>query len=217
MLLASQQFTEQTSNSHAPHKDMKTIRSSRLPFLAFTLIELLVVIAIIAILAGMLLPSLSKAKATTIGARCLNGQKQLSIGFTLYAGDFDEKLLPVGNGGGYWPGPIDSMGNVIPPPPNFTGLAPDVALANVQRGIQAGPLYRYVADVKVYNCPGDKRTTKTPGSGWGYDSYSKVDGMNGSGWGGSPLTAAPARLRVQCIRWCSSRRPIPAAITGALG
>ncbi len=61
----------------------------------FTLIELLVVIAIIALLAAILFPVFARAREKARQTSCASNLKQLSLGFAMYAQDYDEHYYTV--------------------------------------------------------------------------------------------------------------------------
>jgi prepilin-type N-terminal cleavage/methylation domain-containing protein/prepilin-type processing-associated H-X9-DG protein len=60
----------------------------------FTLIELCVVIATVAVLASILLPALANTHPDSQAFQCLNNQKQIMLGWQMYAADNSDLLPP---------------------------------------------------------------------------------------------------------------------------
>lgn len=128
----------------------------------FTLVELLVVISIIALLVSLLLPALRNARDTARKTACLSNERQIGIGFQVYAVDFD------GWGMGAYRGNADQI--------HYGGATGTVYIGTL---IEAGV---YEVPPAFLYCPGSMYAPS-----WDLPRWSKAT-TEGSNWFGNRAT-----------------------------
>jgi len=129
---------------------LRTVRAAHVRA-GFTLIELLVVIAIIAILAAILFPVFAQAREKARQTSCLSNLKQLTLGWVMYAQDYDESFPEwkwAENYKASW-----ASGSVSP---------------NNASTLWCNAIFPYVKNVQVFACPSDARglTAQQSFGGW---------------------------------------------------
>jgi len=178
------------------------------PAAAFTLIELLVVIAIIAILAALIVPALSKARATADAAACRNNQCQMALAMSLYVND--TRTYPIGSTfvafsrqGRFW---IDDV-------EDYTGSKwpDDNRLSKEQRkGLFSCPGYNRVSGVYWRRGQNNPDTADWPSGSYGYNFYGVeiLSKQPDLGLGGAVLARPPLKPEdIRPIREGDVRQP----------
>ena len=152
------------------------------------------VIAIIAILMAILMPTLNRAREQGRRAVCLNHLKTLTLAWSMYADENDDRIV---NGEAYWAPSADPAAPVPTSGPHKGEpywVGNDCASGYAQgeqrpldiqkQAIRAGALFPYCAAEKVYRCPtGVRGEMRTYSTGYGmngcFDASGTYEGNRG--------------------------------------
>lgn len=120
----------------------------------FTLIELLVVIAILVILAGLLMPSLTRAKSRAQSVLCVNHLKQLGLSWQLYADDHEAQVPP---------NSVEASGPHKTWVQGWLNYRPDNPDNTNTIYLRESHLWPYHQSLRLWKCPQDKSTSTQGG------------------------------------------------------
>jgi prepilin-type N-terminal cleavage/methylation domain-containing protein/prepilin-type processing-associated H-X9-DG protein len=142
----------------------------------FTLIELLLVIAVIALLLALLIPALRSAKEQGQRAVCLSNLRQLTLAWTAYADENDDKIVS-----GMPFGMTKSNGVTLESWVGAAFLFPE-SRSEVIENPDKGALWPWIKDVDIYRCSRGR-----PGHASTYSILSAANGfpVEGTTWQGS--------------------------------
>jgi prepilin-type processing-associated H-X9-DG protein len=146
-------------NSKTDVKEMERSAS------AFTFVELLTILMVLAVLCLVLLPALAGSRPANQAFQCLENQRRLVLAWRLYSDDYRGALPPNGGVGATATSMTDpnlNNGNWVHGLMGGFGFWGGETLPGL---VQAGSLFPYSKDVKIYKCPADQKLDslrKTP-------------------------------------------------------
>ena len=181
---------------------------------AFALIELLVVIAVILILAGLLLPTLSRAKDQARSVNCESNLKQLQLCWHMYADDYAGVFVPndwIDVEGMSTNGPMSQYDKQTSWCPG--NARTDLDTSNIQQGL----LFPYNTVPGIYHCPSDVSTIEdgngNPLSQLRTRSYNMSQSVNGYPLLIDPTSGYPIDAEQPCYaKYSAITNPAPSGL-----